>query len=208
MKLLALDFSASLRSIALFDTEKGVSLRSATDAPRPGRRPGSPFALLKLLGDFAPEEIEGIAIGLGPGSYTGIRSALAIAQGWNLARGVSAVGISSAEVIALTAMLSGVEGDIEVVIDAQRSELYSQCFHLKGGEMAVTSSLEILKAPRTARIVGPEATRWNSTGIIIQPGAPALAKLAAPQRFGPPERLEPIYLREPSFVKAPAVRHP
>ena len=49
------------------------------------------------------EEIEVLAVGLGPGSYTGIRVAISIAQGWQLARGVKLLGIGSAECLAAQA---------------------------------------------------------------------------------------------------------
>ena len=39
------------------------------------------------------EQIEVIAVGLGPGSYTGIRAAISVAQGWQLARGVKLLGV-------------------------------------------------------------------------------------------------------------------
>ena len=43
------------------------------------------------------EQIECVAVGLGPGSYMGTRIAIAIAQGWQLARGVKTAGIKSGE---------------------------------------------------------------------------------------------------------------
>lgn len=43
------------------------------------------------------EQIECVAVGLGPGSYMGTRIAIAIAQGWQLARGVKTVGLKSGE---------------------------------------------------------------------------------------------------------------
>ena len=43
------------------------------------------------------EQIECVAVGLGPGSYMGTRIAIAIAQGWQLARGVKTAGINSGE---------------------------------------------------------------------------------------------------------------
>ena len=45
------------------------------------------------------EQIDRVAVGLGPGSYAGIRIAIALAQGWQLARKVSLLGISSADCI-------------------------------------------------------------------------------------------------------------
>ena len=56
-------------------------------------------------------------------------------------------------------------------------------------------------------IVGPEVTRWFPAGKIIFPRAAMLAKLAMGRAdFVSGNSLEPIYLRETSFVKAPAPR--
>jgi tRNA threonylcarbamoyladenosine biosynthesis protein TsaB len=195
MKILAFEFSTLRRSVAVLDIDAGVAkiLSSITDEPR---KAGSPFPLIeKVLGDIQREEIEGIAVGLGPGSYTGIRSALAIAQGWNLSRSVLAAGISTADAIAFRAWKGGRRGECEVVIDAQRNEVYSAIYNLNEGGFSLVAPLEIFKVART------------NTVLEFAPDAESVGSLAANAKFGPPEILEPIYLREPSFVKAPAVRH-
>jgi tRNA threonylcarbamoyl adenosine modification protein YeaZ len=205
MKILALDFSTLRRSAAIVD-ENGNEISSSTQQ---AQRAGSPFPLIsETLGVISPAEIDAIAIGLGPGSYTGIRSSLAIAQGWNLARSIPAAGVSSAEAIAFAAVEKGLRGEVEVVIDAQRNELYSAIYNLTSETFSLIRPLKILAQPETKKLIGPEANRWSEEGIIIEPGAVAIGKLAArAKKFGPPETLEAIYLREPSFVKAPAVRH-
>ena len=203
MKILALDFSTLRRSAAVVD-ENGNVLSSITQEPQ---RAGSPFPLIsQTLGAIEPSEIDALAIGLGPGSYTGIRSSLAIAQGWNLARQIPAAGVSSAEAIAFAAFEKGLRGAAEVVIDAQRGEVYSALYNLT--EFSLLRPLKILSKPETATLVGPEANRWSKEAVIIEPSAATIGRLAArAKNFGPPENLEAIYLREPSFVKAPAVRH-
>ena len=56
-------------------------------------------------------------------------------------------------------------------------------------------------------IIGPEVTRWFPAGKIVFPRAATLAKLAAGrQDFVSGDALEPIYLRETTFVKAPPPR--
>ena len=56
-------------------------------------------------------------------------------------------------------------------------------------------------------IVGPEVTRWFPSGRIVFPRAATLARLAASRTdFADGESLEPIYLRETTFVKAPPPR--
>ena len=59
-----------------------------------------------------------IAVGLGPGSYTGIRAAIAVAQGWQLARGIKLLGINSVECLAAQAQAGKIFGRVNVVIDA------------------------------------------------------------------------------------------
>lgn len=205
MKILALDFSTLRRSAAVVD-ENGNVLSSITQE---AQRAGSPFPLISealSLGSLALSEIGAIAVGLGPGSYTGIRSSLAIAQGWNLARHIPTAGISSAEAIAFAAFAKGLRGAAEVVIDAQRGEVYSALYNLT--DFSLLRPLKILPRPETKILIGPEAKRWSEEGIEIEPSAAIIGKLASREKtFGPPERLEAIYLREPSFVKAPAVRH-
>ena len=49
------------------------------------------------------EEIDCLAIGIGPGSYTGIRAAISIAQAWQLARSVNLLSISSVDCLAAAA---------------------------------------------------------------------------------------------------------
>jgi tRNA threonylcarbamoyl adenosine modification protein YeaZ len=205
MKILAFDFSTLRRSVAVVD-EHGSVISSITQQ---AQRAGSPFPLIsETLGSIAVEEINAIAIGLGPGSYTGIRSSLAIAQGWNLARNIPAAGVSSAEAIAFAAVEKGLRGEVEVVIDAQRNELYSAIYLLSSETFSLIRPLKILGKPETRTLIGPEANRWSAEGIIIEPNAAAIGKLAVREKkFGPPEALEAIYLREPSFVKAPAIRH-
>jgi tRNA threonylcarbamoyladenosine biosynthesis protein TsaB len=208
MKILALDFSTLRRSAAIVDERCNV-LSSLTQEPQPAQRAGSPFPLIsQTLANLSPTEIGAIAIGLGPGSYTGIRSSLAIAQGWNLARNLPAAGISSADAIAFTALQKGLRGQIEVIIDAQRGEIYSAIYNLTPTTFSLVRPLKILSKPETTTLIGPEATRWNPTATIIEPNAAAIGLLAAREnKFGPTENLQAIYLREPTFIKAPAVRH-
>jgi tRNA threonylcarbamoyl adenosine modification protein YeaZ len=197
MKILALEFSTLRRSVAL--VEDGALIRENSEEARRG---GSPFPLIKAV--LEHEEPDALAIGLGPGSYTGIRSALAIAQGWNLAKNIRAAGINSAEAIAFRAWSMNMRGEVEITIDAQRKEIYSVVYSLTEEGVIEVEALEIRQFPRgRGLLVGPDSKTHP-----IFPSALAVASLAErSQTFVSPETLEAIYLREPSFVKAPAVRH-
>ena len=160
------------------------------------------------------EQIECLAIGLGPGSYTGIRSAIALAQGWQLALPVKLLGISTAECLAAEAQAKAWFGTVNIVIDAQRNELYVARYAISREGRREIEPLK-LATPDEVRarasageiVVGPESDRWFAEGRILFPGAAMLGKMAAGRAdFVPGEKLEPIYLRETTFVKAPPPR--
>jgi tRNA threonylcarbamoyladenosine biosynthesis protein TsaB len=160
------------------------------------------------------EQIEVIAVGLGPGSYTGIRTAISLAQGWQLARGVKLLGISSVEAVAAQARAEKILGRVSVVIDAQRNEFYLAAYEIAPDGWREIAPLKILsrvevqsQAEAGDILAGPDVTRWFPGGRVIFPRATALAELAARRSdFTPGEKLEPVYLRETNFVKATPAR--
>ena len=213
MKILALDFSSSQRSVAVacgashirevIETSKGNTMQ--------------PFAMIETAlaqANVERSEIECIVVGLGPGSYTGIRAGIAMAQGWQLAREVKLLGVSSVEAIAAQAQADGLRGLVNVIVDAQRGEFYlatwelSDAGQLESGPLRIVSADEAkARADAGQSIIGPEVMRWFPAGKIIFPRAAILATLAlARGNFANGDALEPIYLRETTFVKAPPSR--
>ena len=90
MKILAVEFSSEQRSVAVVE-RAGATVHVRGAAREIGGRNAHAVALIEEALQQAKierEEIECIAVGLGPGSYTGIRAAIALAQGWQLARAV------------------------------------------------------------------------------------------------------------------------
>ena len=101
MKILALEFSSPQRSVAVADGGRAVS--EVIEAGASGTQAFGMIEAALREAKLEREQIECIVIGLGPGSYTGIRAALSIAQGWQLAREIKLLGISSVEAIAAQA---------------------------------------------------------------------------------------------------------
>jgi tRNA threonylcarbamoyladenosine biosynthesis protein TsaB len=207
MTILALEFSSARRSVALARGETVL----AEAVEQSAARGTNAFGLIeKILAEakIVRDEIEVIAVGLGPGSYTGIRAAIALAQGWELARGVKLLGVSSVESLAAQAQAERIFGRVNLVIDAQRGEFYRATWEISGAERREVLPLKIVPAAEIAAqkmageiCAGPEMER------ILFPSAAMVARLAARRAdFLPGEKLEPIYLRETSFVKAPARR--
>ena len=214
MKILALDFSSSQRSAAVL-TDANAAAHEAIDTS-PGRDM-RPFALIESAlrqAKLEREAIECIAVGIGPGSYAGIRVAISLAQGWQLATGVKLLGIGSVECIAAQAVASGVRGKFCVAIDAQRGEFYLGAYEATNDGPKETSPLRLATLAETQEreragelLIGPEAVRWFPDGKLIFPQAAMLAQLAAQRsNFVAGEKLVPIYLRETTFVKAPPSR--
>ncbi len=224
MTILALEFSSPQRSVAVAHAgrvvseviETGAGLRRDPKAEGPSRPAGAAeaFDMIKAALSEAKlerEQIEILAVGLGPGSYTGIRAALSIAQGWQLARGAKLLGVSSMDCLAVHAQEARIYGRVNVMVDAQRSEFYLATYKISMGGWNASGPLRIVTAGEIqsragAReiLVGPEVTRWFPGGRTIFPRAATLARLAAQRdRFVAGEKLEPIYLREAIFTKVP-----
>src|SRR5580693_6270713 len=122
MTILALEFSSEQRSVAV--AGNGSVLNEAVET---GGRSTTAFAMIEKVlagAKIEREQIQAIAVGLGPGSYNGIRAAIALAEGWKLARGISVTGVSSVTAIVAVAQVEKIFGPVSVVVNAQREEFY------------------------------------------------------------------------------------
>lgn len=211
MRILALEFSSDRRSAALVNHG---NLEGQVEATAPD---AAPLQLVETLLDRAGADrdtVQAVAVGLGPGSYTGIRSAIALAQGWQLARGIRLIGIRSVD--CLIAQLEAIQhtGIAHLVIDAQRNEFYAVSYELTPRGARELAPLRLAsfadlaaRAQAGETLAGPDATRWFAEARDLYPAAAVLGRLAAARPDPVPgENLEPVYLRETQFVKAPPRR--
>ena len=211
MRILAFEFSTVRRSVALVEEGRVICREQE------GEKPGGPTRLIRAVlsqADLQPEDIGCLAVGLGPGSYTGIRVSIAIAQGWELARQVKLLGVNSVECLAWRAWLEGQHGDVATVVDAQRGEYYTARYAITHDGVEAVTELAI---------VSPEMIQeWVDGGTILVgcdlPGAPWSIRDLRPEAgmtgvlawersdFLQGSEMEPIYLRTTQFVKAPPPR--
>ncbi|GIT77801.1 MAG: hypothetical protein Ct9H300mP32_1830 [Verrucomicrobiota bacterium] len=128
MKILAIEFSSDHRSVAVLDGGRLLAEQTVTE----GRDTAAVALIESALGQakVGRLEIECIAVGIGPGSYTGIRAAIALTQGWQLALGVKVQGVDSLEALARGEQAGGRRGEVTLAVDAQRGEFYLARFEL------------------------------------------------------------------------------
>ena len=217
MKILALEFSSPQRSAAVTLEQTDAGSLALGEAIEAGARSTNALGLVEEAlrqAQIERAQIECLAIGLGPGSYNGIRLAIALAQGWQLARPVKLLGISTAECLAAQAQVEGIFGRVQVVIDAQRGEFYLAGYDLSPEARREVEPLRLASLPEVqARqqaggiLIGPEVTKWFPGSRVTYPRAATLGRLARGRTdFVPGEEMKPIYLRETQFVKTPPPR--
>jgi tRNA threonylcarbamoyl adenosine modification protein YeaZ len=193
---LAIDTSSSVGSIALGNASVVVQ---AIEFRGPQRHSASLFPALTRLG-IPRLKLRRIIVGLGPGSFSGIRVSLAAAQGIALVQNIPVVGICSAYSVALQ---NAKVTRLGVFADAKRREAF--CTVFKHGELERETYLipmaEIAEhASKFTLAVSAEPLAGIPTQVIPR----AQDFLALPEKFSGWVRrqpLEPIYLREPVAAK-------
>jgi tRNA threonylcarbamoyladenosine biosynthesis protein TsaB len=184
------------------------------------------------LAGVALREVELFAVGIGPGSFTGVRIGVATVKGLALAEQKPLVGVTSLRVLA--AGMAGGAGVLVPLLDAHKGEVYTAAYERdEAGELrevlapfhaAPAAAADLIAAQTSGRLwlAGNGLARYDS--VVLEhfgaraarlpphsdvPRAACLAHEAelAFRRHGPSDlaRLEPLYLR-PSDAKLPAPR--
>jgi tRNA threonylcarbamoyladenosine biosynthesis protein TsaB len=118
--ILGIDTATPATAVAVWAPD-GPAVERRDDPPR-GERPGHASRLLALVDEVVEEwaAIERIAVGVGPGGFTGLRIGIATARALAQARDLPLVGVSS-----LAALAAPHEPPVVAVIDARRGEVFA-----------------------------------------------------------------------------------
>lgn len=171
MKILALDTSTEYCSVALW-RDGAVDARDEHAGQQHSQR------LLPMAGELLAErgleakDLDGIAFGQGPGSFTGLRIACGVTQGLAFGAGISVVGVST-----LLALAEAAQSERAVCcIDARMGEIYHAAYARNG------TNWEIVHAPRLcAPALAPPlpAGAWAGCGSGFAAHGAALQRLYA-----------------------------
>jgi tRNA threonylcarbamoyladenosine biosynthesis protein TsaB len=221
MRILGFDTATRATTVAVWATDGDLQIEGRDD-PAPGERPHHTTRLMPLIAEqlertgLGWEDLDRIAVGVGPGTFTGLRIGIATARALARARGLPLVGVSTLESLALGAGRVPDSDAILAVIDARRGEAFAAAW---------TPDLRLLLEPsvlspaaladrvaglgQTVLAVGDGAVEFRvvleRSGVQVPDDEAALHRVSAINHCrlasGKPERLPdqilPDYLRLP-----------
>ncbi len=199
MLLLALDTATPAVTVALLADGVVVGERCEVGVNRHGELLAPLIAELLAATGTPRAAIGAIAVGTGPGPFTGLRVGLVTAAGLGDALGVPAYGECSLDVLAHN------RGAVVVATDARRREVYWAAYDAGGARVAGPAVARPAEVPLGGRpVIGPVTALYPDLlpGEAAWPRAADLAALVATRaaRGAPPDPLTPLYLRRPDAV--------
>lgn len=172
--------------------------------------------MLKECG-WEAKNLDAIATGIGPGSYTGLRIGLMSARTLAMMTGSRLLGISTFEILAQHCLEAG-HAKVEIIADAQQDKIYAQRFENNNSQLVSESELKIVSTAEwlanrdiSFAIAGPGVTKVQpltqaKEGMVVEQSgninkesflALALKKLFS-HHSDDPLSLQPLYLRRSS----------
>lgn len=200
--LLAFDTATPHVTVALHDGERVVATYSSTQAMRHGENLGPGIAHVLAEAGAISRDVTAIAVGVGPGPFTGLRVGLVTARTMALALEIPVYGVCSLDVLAAEAIDSGLGGEFLVATDARRKEVYLAAYD-GAGRLSGPEVVRPADAASPLPVVGQGALLYsgafpNAVGPAA-PSAAVLCEVVVGERY---ELLdpEPLYLRRPDAV--------
>ncbi len=183
-----MDFSSSTSGMALLDGDDIRAERQWHESPSRNQQVFP--ALLALLKDgrCRPEDLDLFAVGVGPGTFSGLRVALATAQGMALPSEKPVIGVSSGEAIAWDVFRETSAKHVTIVGDARRRRLWMTTVEARGDSLPLVGEYTSIPADVLSSRLVPEtwvaSPDWLRIGGLIDAaatGAQVVRKPAIPR---------------------------
>ena len=214
MQILALDTSTQWMSVALYDGTRAIAVREHVGNASSERLLPAIRELLDRA-CIALERLDGIAFGAGPGAFTGVRIACAVAQGLAFGADLSVFGVSTLDALAQAAWREHRWPRLIACLDARMREVYVAASERRDNGMASVCAPSVVKPDEVAR---PDDGEWWGAGdgfaaypglaprlglaasdAALIPDAQSIAECAWPRVVAgegvPAEHAEPLYVR-------------
>ncbi len=219
--ILSIETGTDICSVAIARDGELLSLRESDE----GRDHAKKVAVFvdELLDEtgISPDELDAIAVGMGPGSYTGLRIGVSFAKGLCYGLQIPLVAVGSLDALTEVAIEDNEAGILDVenwdesilcpMVDARRMEVYTQLFDSRGvalsqvkAEIVTEESFAEERRERQIVIFGNGAAKCrellpDAAYINVTPSARGLVRLA--QRRLDEGRVEDIAYFEPFYLK-------
>ncbi len=209
--LLAFDTATGSVTVALHDGSDVVAERRSDHAQKHGEQLAPLIQTVLTDAGLVRQDLTAIAVGVGPGPFTGLRVGLVTARTLGFVLEIPVYGVCTLDVLAVEAVDTGaVIGDFVVATDARRKEVYLASYDERGRRLAgpVVDRPAVLTTE--AQVVGEGPVLYPDdfpTAVgPTRPSAGWLAHTVAEERAELSDP-EPMYLRRPDAVM-PGPRKP
>lgn len=217
MKLLAIDTSSTACSVALL-LDDDIKEEHQIAPMQQAKKILPMIKQLLLENNISLNQLDALAFGCGPGSFTGIRIATSVSQGLSFAAQLPVIPVSSLAALAQTVFMQKKWEKLLVAVDARMNEIYCGCYQVNDQGMVSLIGEEKICSPRDFPYPSGNDT-WYGVGngweeyrlqlpIIpadietsLVPKASAIALLAKGSAALPPGHAYPVYLRDQVAVK-------
>ncbi len=203
MLLLAFDTATPAVTVALHDGASVIAEESAVDARRHGELLAVSIEKVLSSAGAGRADLTAVAVGTGPGPYTGLRAGLVTARVLATALGIRLDGICSLDVIAGQAAAQAAGREFLVATDARRREVYWARYGPSGQRLTGPEVGPPVSLPTGLPVAGDGGLLYPELAAEpIAPRFPAAAQLAVLAAASiaaglPATPAEPLYLRRP-----------
>ena len=218
---MCIETGTDICSVGLVQNGELISLRESDSGRDHAKKVATFVDEILKLNNIQPEEIDAVAVGEGPGSYTGLRIGVSFAKGLCYGTGKPLIAVSSLAALTAVAIEDYQAGILDIekwdeavlcpMIDARRMEVYTQLFDSKGAPLTAISAevvteqsfADVRSSAKNFVIFGSGAAKCSetlgATLVDITPSVRGMARIAE-NKYNSREFVDVAYF-EPYYLK-------